>query len=183
MQEYSIIKMPNPKTERSKERDRVTWRYSVPFEVVRGTKSRSNEKRRVHLLSVAVSSQLIQHWDYLFTNAAVCISGRCTGWSQAPAALSVWYQSVRWETRICNPSFLLSPGAFLRYSVCIPMNLLHIYIRMQYTKLLKEIKIFFKIMVEVDAGIFYNKSAKSKGRKAKRKGQSYVVVTLSLLTQ
>lgn len=40
--------------------------------------------------------------------------------------------------------------------VCIPMNLLHIYIRMQYTKLLKEIKIFFKIMVEVDTGIFYN---------------------------
>ena len=38
-------------------------------------------------------------------------------------------------------------------------------------------------MVEVDTGIFYNKSAKSKGRKAKRKGQSYVVVTLSLLTR
>ena len=43
MQEYSIIKMPNPKTERSKERDRVTWRYSVPFDAVRGTKARSNE--------------------------------------------------------------------------------------------------------------------------------------------
>ena len=36
-------------------------------------------------------------------------------------------------------------------------------------------------MVEVDAGIFYNKSAKSKGRKAKRKGQSYEQDTLSLL--
>ena len=47
----------------------------------------------------------------------------------------------------------------------------------------KRNKNFFKIMVEVDAGIFYNKSAKSKGRKAKRKGQSYVVVTLSLLTR
>ena len=69
---------------------------------------------------------------------------------------------------------------------CIPMNLLHIYIRMEDAELLKEIKIFLykRIkMVEVDAGIFYNKSAKSKGRKAKRKGQSYVVVTLSLLTQ
>ena len=54
---------------------------------------------------------------------------------------------------------------------------------MEDAELLKEIKIFFKIMVEVDTGIFYNKSAKSKGRKAKRKGQSYVVVTLSLLTQ
>ncbi|MCR0325773.1 hypothetical protein MKA33_22600, partial [[Clostridium] innocuum] len=73
------------------------------------------------------------------------------------------------------------PGAFLRYSVCIPMNLLHIYIRMQYTKLLKEIKIFFKIMVEVDTGIFYNKSAKSKDRKVARKGQSYEQDTLSLL--
>ncbi|MDB3325019.1 hypothetical protein C4181_18340 [Clostridioides difficile] len=61
------------------------------------------------------------------------------------------------------------------------MNLLHIYIRMQYTKLLKEIKIFFKIMVEVDTGIFYNKSAKSKDRKVARKGQSYEQDTLSLL--
>ena len=42
---------------------------------------------------------------------------------------------------------------------------------MQYTKLLKEIKIFFKIMVEVDAGIFYKKDAKSKDRKVKRKGR------------
>ena len=56
------------------------------------------------------------------------------------------------------------------------MNLLHIYIRMEDAELLKEIKIFFKIMVEVDTGIFYNKSAKSKGRKAKRKGQSYVEI-------
>ena len=38
-------------------------------------------------------------------------------------------------------------------------------------------------MVEVDAGIFYDKDAKSKDRKVKRTGQSYVVVTLSLLTQ
>ena len=56
------------------------------------------------------------------------------------------------------------------------MNLLHIYIRMEDAELLKEIKIFFKIMVEVDAGIFYNKSAKSKDRKVKRKGQSYVEI-------
>ena len=38
-------------------------------------------------------------------------------------------------------------------------------------------------MVEVDAGIFYNINAKSKDRKVARKGQSYVVGTLSLLTQ
>ena len=56
------------------------------------------------------------------------------------------------------------------------MNLLHIYIRMEDAELLKEIKIFFKIMVEVDAGIFYNKDAKSKDRKVKRKGQSYVEI-------
>ena len=56
------------------------------------------------------------------------------------------------------------------------MNLLHIYIRMEDAELLKEIKIFFKIMVEVDTGIFYNKSAKSKDRKVKRKGQSYVEI-------
>ena len=57
---------------------------------------------------------------------------------------------------------------------------------MEDAELLKEIKIFLykRIkMVEVDAGIFYNKSAKSKDRKVARKGQSYVVVTLSLLTQ
>ncbi len=35
-------------------------------------------------------------------------------------------------------------------------------------------------MVEVDAGIFYNKSAKSKDRKVARKGQSYEQDTLSL---
>ena len=64
---------------------------------------------------------------------------------------------------------------------CIPMNLLHIYIRMEDAELLKEIKIFFKIMVEVDTGIFYNKSAKSKDRKVARKGQSYEQDTLSLL--
>ena len=59
------------------------------------------------------------------------------------------------------------------------MNLLHIYIRMEDAELLKEIKIFLykRIkMVEVDAGIFYNKSAKSKDRKVKRKGQSYVEI-------
>ncbi|CDC85658.1 putative uncharacterized protein [Erysipelotrichaceae bacterium CAG:64] len=38
-------------------------------------------------------------------------------------------------------------------------------------------------MVEVDAGIFYNKDAKSKDRKVKRKGQSIFHITLSLLTQ
>jgi len=54
---------------------------------------------------------------------------------------------------------------------------------MQYTKLLKEIKIFFEIMVEMYTGIFYNKSAKSKDRKVARKGQSYEQDTLSLLTQ
>ena len=69
---------------------------------------------------------------------------------------------------------------------CIPMNLLHIYIRMEDAELLKEIKIFLykRIkMVEVDAGIFYNKDAKSKDRKVKRKGQSIFHITLSLLTQ
>ena len=59
------------------------------------------------------------------------------------------------------------------------MNLLHIYIRMEDAELLKEIKIFLykriKI-VEVDSGIFYNKDAKSKDRKVKRKGQSYVEI-------
>ena len=29
--------------DRKVKRDRVTWRYSVPFDAVRGTKSRSNE--------------------------------------------------------------------------------------------------------------------------------------------
>ena len=59
------------------------------------------------------------------------------------------------------------------------MNLLHIYIRMEDAELLKEIKIFLykRIkMVEVDAGIFYNIGAKSKDRKVKRKGQSYVEI-------
>ena len=65
------------------------------------------------------------------------------------------------------------------------MNLLHIYIRMEDAEL-KEIKIFLykRIkMVEVDAGIFYNKDAKSKDRKVARKGQSYEQDTLSLLMQ
>ncbi|MCR0501448.1 hypothetical protein MKC61_21820 [[Clostridium] innocuum] len=47
---------------------------------------------------------------------------------------------------------------------------------MEDAELLKEIKIFLykRIkMVEVDAGIFYNKDAKSKDRKVARKGQSY----------
>ena len=45
---------------------------------------------------------------------------------------------------------------------------------MEDAELLKEIKIFLykRIkMVEVDAGIFYNKDAKSKDRKVKRKGR------------
>ena len=55
---------------------------------------------------------------------------------------------------------------------------------MEDAELLKEIKIFLykRIkMVEVDAGIFYNKDAKSKDRKVARKGQSYEQDTLSLL--
>ncbi|WP_216880596.1 hypothetical protein, partial [[Clostridium] innocuum] len=45
---------------------------------------------------------------------------------------------------------------------------------MEDAELLKEIKIFLykRIkMVEVDVGIFYNKDAKSKDRKVKRKGR------------
>ena len=50
---------------------------------------------------------------------------------------------------------------------------------MEDAELLKEIKKFYRKrikIVEVDAGIFYNKDAKSKDRKVKRKGQSYVEI-------
>ena len=58
--EYSIIKVPNPKTEKVEERTELRCGYSVLGRSKRH-QSRSELKRRVHLLSVAVSSQLIQH--------------------------------------------------------------------------------------------------------------------------